>query len=151
MRTRAPTKRQRAREAEAAEVAQRTLLGEQAALRRVATLLAQGVSTGEIFEAVTREVGLLRDADLARMERFEAGHAVTALAAWARDARAQLVVGTRIPLDGASIAVQVRDSGRPARVDSFAGATGRSRLRRTGSAFAPPSAARSRSRADCRA
>ena len=55
---------------------------------------------------------------------FEGGHAVTALAAWARDARAQLAVGTRFTLEGASIAAQVRETGRPARVDSFAGATG---------------------------
>jgi signal transduction histidine kinase len=121
---RAQEARARAHDAEEAQASQRRLADEQAALRRVATLVAQGRPTSEIFEAVTREVGLLCDADLARMERFETDGAVTAIAAWARDHRAQLAVRTRFALEGASIAAQVRDTGRPARVDSFVGATG---------------------------
>jgi signal transduction histidine kinase len=121
---RAHEARARAREAQEAQASQRRLADEQAALRRVATLVAQGRPTGELFEAVTREVGLLCDADVARMERFEPDDAVTAIAAWTRDDRAQLAVGTRFALEGASIAAQVRETGRPARVDSFVGATG---------------------------
>ena len=69
--------------------------------------------TAELFEAVTREVGLRCDADLARMERFEPDRTVTAVAAWSRSGEAQLAVGTRFALEGASIAAQVlRD--RPA-------------------------------------
>ena len=113
-----------AREAQEAQAAQRRLADEQAALRRVATAVAHALPTEAIFEAVTREVGLLCDADLARMERFEPDRAVTAIAAWARDGRGRLSVGTRLALDGASIAAQVLETGRPARVDSFAGATG---------------------------
>ena len=117
--TRADEAAARAREAEAAEVAQRTLArrtGRAAAGRDPGS---PRVSTGEIFEAVTREVGLLCDADLARMERFEAGHAVTALAAWARDDRAELAVGTRFALEGASIAARFgRPGGRPASIRS---------------------------------
>ena len=90
----------------------------------MATLVAHELPTREIFAAVTREVGLLCDADLARMERFEPDDAVTAIAAWARDDRVRLGVGTRLALEGESIAVQVRQTGRPARVDSFTGATG---------------------------
>jgi K+-sensing histidine kinase KdpD len=47
------------------------LSAEQSALRRVATLVAQAGPPSAVFEAVTREVGLLCDADLARMERYE--------------------------------------------------------------------------------
>jgi K+-sensing histidine kinase KdpD len=111
--SRAQEARAHAREAEEAQASQRRLADEQAALRRVATLVAQGRPTSEIFEAVTREVGRLCDADVARMERFETDGAVTAIAAWGRDHRAQLAVGTRFALVGASIAVQVRDTGRP--------------------------------------
>jgi signal transduction histidine kinase len=100
------------------------LAEEQAALRRVATLVARDVPTSEVFDAVTREVGQLFGADLARMERFEPDGTVTALAAWSRSGDARLAVGTRIELEGTSIAAQVRETGRPARVDSFAGATG---------------------------
>ena len=68
---RAEEARARAQEAEEAQASQRRLADERAALRRVATLVAQRLPTREIFEAVTREVGLLCDADVARMERFE--------------------------------------------------------------------------------
>jgi signal transduction histidine kinase len=114
----------RAREAQEAQAGQRRLADEQAALRRVATAVAHALPTDTIFEAVTREVGLLCDADLARLERFEPDRAVTAIAAWARGGQGRPEVGTRLALDGASIAAQVRETGRPARVDSFAGATG---------------------------
>jgi signal transduction histidine kinase len=96
---------------------------EQAALRRVATLVAQRVSSTTLFEAVTREVGLLCDAELARTERYEADGSVTGVGAWSR-AEGQLVVGTRIVLEGASIADLVRATGDPARIDSFADASG---------------------------
>jgi K+-sensing histidine kinase KdpD len=43
------------------------LADERTALRRVATLVAQTTAPGEVFEAVTREVGLRSGADLARM------------------------------------------------------------------------------------
>jgi signal transduction histidine kinase len=115
---------ERAREAEQAQHQSRGLAAEQEALRRVATLVAQGVGTGEVFEAVTREVGMQCDADLARMERFEPDGTVTALAAWSRSGEAHLAVGTRFALEGASIAVRVHETGRPARVDSFVGASG---------------------------
>jgi signal transduction histidine kinase len=114
----------RATEAEEAQREQRRLADEQAALRRVATLVAQAGSDTEVFEAVTREVGLQCDADLARMERFEPNRTVTAIAAWSRSGEARLAVDSRIPLEGASIAAQVLETGRPARVDSFAGASG---------------------------
>ncbi len=114
----------RAGEAEQAQMELRTLAGEQAAVRRVATLVARGGATADVFEAVTREVGLQCDAELARMERFEPDHTVTAIAAWSRSGEARLAVGTRFALEGASIAAQVHETGRPARVDSFVGAFG---------------------------
>ena len=63
-----------------------------------------------VFEAVTREVGLLCDADLARMERYEPDGTVTGVAAWSR-VPAELAVGTRIDLDGLSIARGVAQTG----------------------------------------
>jgi len=121
---RAEEARLRAQDAEAAQMELRRLADEQEALRRVATLVAQAVPTANVFQAVTREVGLRCDADLARMERFETDRTVTAIAAWSRSGEAELAVGTRFPLEGASIAAQVYETGLPARVDSFEGATG---------------------------
>ena len=96
---------------------------EQSALRRVATLVAQSVPPSEVFEAVTREVGLLCDADLARMERYEADGTVIGVAAWGR-VPVELVVGARFALDGPSIARGVKETGGPVRVDRFGDDTG---------------------------
>ena len=96
---------------------------EQSALRRVATLIAQSAAPSAVFEAVTREVGLLSGADLARMERYEPDGSVIGVAAWSR-LDGGLAVGTRLPLDGSSIARDVRRSGGPVRLASFADASG---------------------------
>jgi signal transduction histidine kinase len=102
----------------------RRLAEQQAALRRVATQVAQAGSPTEIFESVTREVGLQFGADLARMERYEPDGTVTGVAAWSKTGDPELAVGTRIPLEGVSIAAKVRDAGQPVRLDSFARASG---------------------------
>jgi signal transduction histidine kinase len=100
------------------------LAEEQAALRRVATLVAQAVPPADIFQTVTREIALLSGADFARMERYEDDGTVTGVAAWSRREDSQLAVGTRIVLSGVSIAASVRETGGAVRVDSFAGASG---------------------------
>ena len=99
------------------------LTEEQSALRRVATLVALSVPPSAVFKAVTREVGQLSGADLARMERYEADGGVTGVAAWSR-VPGQLEVGTRFDLDGLSVARDVRQSRGPVRIASFAGAAG---------------------------
>ena len=108
---------------EASEGDLRRLVEQQAALRRVATLVAQAVPRAQVFEAVTREVGVLSGADLARMERFEADGTVTGVAAWG-PGNGRLAVGTRIALEGVSIAALVQQTGRPTRVDSFVDSPG---------------------------
>ena len=100
------------------------LVAEQAALRRVATLVAEAAEPARIFETVTREVGLLCDADLARMERYESDGTVSGVAAWSRERGPELAVGRRFELKGLSIAAEVRKHGTPIRIDSFAGAGG---------------------------
>jgi hypothetical protein len=83
--------------------------GELAAGRRVATLVAHGAAPDVVFEAVTREVRLLCDADLARTERYEPHGTLTGLAAWSRTG-SYLAVGTRFAVQGASIATLVRET-----------------------------------------
>jgi PAS domain S-box-containing protein len=100
------------------------LADEQAALRRVATLVAEGAAPSEVFRTVTREVGILCGADLARMERYESGDCVIGVAGWSRGDAPGLAVGTRFSLERASIAAMVHEASRPVRVDSFAGAHG---------------------------
>ena len=96
---------------------------EQIALRRIATLVAQSRPPLAVFEAVTREVGLLCGADLARMEHYEEDGTVTGIAAWSR-VPVRLAVGTKFSLVGPSIAREVRATGGPVRVASFTGETG---------------------------
>jgi signal transduction histidine kinase/ketosteroid isomerase-like protein len=100
------------------------LADEQAALRRVATLVAEGAAPSEMFQTVTREVGILCGADLARMERYESGDGVIGVAGWSRGDAPELAIGTRFSLEGASIAAMVREASRPVRVESFADAHG---------------------------
>jgi signal transduction histidine kinase len=95
------------------------LVDEQAALRRVATLVAEEVAPSEVFETVTREVGILCGADLARMERYESDDSVIGVAAWTRGDVPELAVGTRFTLEGASIAAMVHEASRAVRVHSF--------------------------------
>jgi hypothetical protein len=58
------------------------LAAEQAALRRVATLVARGVPQQEVFAAVTLAVGQQLAVDFAIMGRYEANATVTWVAAW---------------------------------------------------------------------
>jgi len=59
---------------------------EQAALRRVAMLIAEDAPASELFRVVTREVGVLLGADISGMARFEGDAAVTT-ATWAVDGK----------------------------------------------------------------
>ena len=99
------------------------LLEEQAALRRVATLVARGVPPVEVFTAVAEEVGRLFGADMAHIVRFEADESVTVVAGWSREGD-HLPVGSRYTLEGHSLSAMVLRTGRPARVDSYSGSSG---------------------------
>jgi GAF domain-containing protein len=67
-----------------AEAEVERLAEEQAALRRVATLVAQAAPLSEVFTAVTREAGTLLDADFAGLARFD-GDTVITVAVWAAE------------------------------------------------------------------
>jgi len=71
---------------------------EQAALRRVATLVARGVSQDEVFAAVNEEVGWLVGADPTSLLRFEADDTVTLVAAWSSE-DAGFPIGARQQVD----------------------------------------------------
>jgi signal transduction histidine kinase len=101
------------------------LAQEQAALRRVATLVARGVPPEEVFAAVTAEAGQLLGAHLAGMGRYESDQAVTVLATWpAEDGDHPLVPGPW-PLEGGDLASAVFQTGRPVRIDDYRGVPGR--------------------------
>ena len=101
------------------------LAQEQAALRRVATLVARGVPPEEVFAAVTAEAGQLVGAHLAGMGRYGNDQAITVLAAWAAEGEDHPLVPGPWPLEGGDLASAVFQTGRPVRIDDYRGIPGR--------------------------
>ena len=95
------------------------LAQEQAALRRVATLVARGEAPEAVFAAVAEEVGRLFRVDLANLLRYEPDRTETSVAAWGMS-REHFPVGSRWPLTGYNLSTLVFESSRPARVDGYA-------------------------------
>ncbi|MET0729969.1 MAG: GAF domain-containing protein, partial [Solirubrobacterales bacterium] len=99
------------------------LAEEQAALRRVATLVAEGAAPAMVFDAVAGETEALLDADQVALNRFEPGAEIVVLAHRGLDA-ARTPVGSRLSLEGESVTARVRRTGRPARMEDYEGAPG---------------------------
>jgi signal transduction histidine kinase len=102
--------------------ARAVLTEEQAALRRVATLVAQGASPQDLFEAVAEEVGRLLPVGSASMARFEPDGSVTTVASW-HTTEAAFPPGKRWPTEGTNVSWMVLQTGRSARLDDFSAAT----------------------------
>jgi GAF domain-containing protein len=99
------------------------LAAEQAALRRVATLVAGGTPPEELFAAVTAEVRRLLPVDFAHMGRYEADGTITVLAASGSTVD-HFPVGARWNLGGKNLATAVFETGRSGRIDGYADASG---------------------------
>jgi signal transduction histidine kinase len=99
------------------------LAEEQAALRRVATLVAGQAAADDIFAAVAREVGRLLRADGGAVCRYEPDGSMTVVAAWSEQG-AHLPVGTRTELETESVPAIVLRSGGSARLDWREGRSG---------------------------
>jgi hypothetical protein len=98
----------------------RRLVAEQAAVRRLATLVARGVEPLEVFGAVAEEMCRCVPAVTAGLWRFETDGGITLVAAAAHPtALAKWPVGTRTPVEGNTLAALVQRSGRAARIDSY--------------------------------
>jgi signal transduction histidine kinase len=97
---------------------------EQAALRRVATLVARGAAPEEVFAAVTAEAGRLHAVDLAFLNRYATDGIGTFVGTWAAPGDPAAAVGTRLPLGGQNVTSLVFQTGRSARIDRYDNATG---------------------------
>ena len=106
-----------------AESALERAADEQASLRRIATLVAQGTAPETLLEAVTFEVGRLFDADAANIARFEEG-GIRIMGAWSEGETATPPTDELLPLDGDTVSAKVLRTGRPARLDSYEGVDG---------------------------
>jgi signal transduction histidine kinase len=96
---------------------------EQAALRRVAMLVARAAAAEEVFASVAGEAGRLLGADHATMSRYDSDGAMTVVASWSGTGSAFPVV-TRWSLGGHNLHTLVFETGQAARVDDYTGASG---------------------------
>ena len=100
------------------------LVREQAALRRVAALIARAGPPEEIFCAVAEELGKLSGADITLMLRFQDDDAGTVVGHWSRPEMPRSTSGDQLKIEGKGVAVSVLRTGRPARATVFAGPPG---------------------------
>jgi signal transduction histidine kinase len=108
------------RQASASERARELLAEEQAALRRVATLVARGTQPDELSAAVADEIARVLEVDGACIVRYDDDGMGTVVATQADTTWSP--VGSRWTLDGKSVIGTVFRSQRPARMDSYSGA-----------------------------
>src|SRR6185437_5484718 len=96
---------------------------EQAALRRVAVLVARAAPPHEVFAVVAEEAGRLLGADHSWMTRYEPDGAAWAVATWSSTGDT-LLAGTRLGPGGRNVYTLVFQTGRPARIDGSPGTSG---------------------------
>jgi signal transduction histidine kinase len=101
----------------------RLLVEEQAALRRVATLVARALLPTEVFAAVTAEVGRILAADSVLLVRYEPDGTASVLSGHGGHV-VEWPVGTRMTFEGESVAGKVLRTGRAARMDTYEDAPG---------------------------
>ncbi len=100
------------------------LVDEQAALQRVATLVASEPEPAEVIERVCEEVGTVLGIEGTNLTRFETDGTQTVLAGWSAPEVPIFPVGRGVPLTGDAAVPKVSRSGRPERVDDYADVDG---------------------------
>ncbi|HEX4558246.1 MAG TPA: GAF domain-containing protein [Mycobacterium sp.] len=123
-RARAAEADQRRHEAEASRDEVRVLAELQASLRRVATLVAQGVPPSEVFATVAIELARCLGAQNAAIFRYEPDDAAVLVAARDEPGLTKMPVGERFPNEGDNIVAMVLRTGQTARMDSHDHARG---------------------------
>jgi GAF domain-containing protein len=95
----------------------RQLADEQAALRRVATLVARGIDPAEIFLVVAEEIRRLLGAYSARIARFDPDGTSMVVMGGVGEVQGGSPVGTGVRLHSGMAAAEVWRTGRPAQLD----------------------------------
>jgi signal transduction histidine kinase len=123
-RARADEADQRRREADRAFARARVLAEQQAALRRVATLVARGSAPSEVFSSVAVELARCLGVCVATLIRYQADGTSIVLAAHDEAGLPKMPVGERFAVEGENVAAMVLDTGRAARIDNHDNAWG---------------------------
>ena len=104
-----------------ARVELRALAGEQAALRRVATLVARGAAPGAVFAALAEEAGnVLPEADVTMVGRYHGDGAVEVAGGWSRTG-GEVLASRRPEAGGQDVSALVFATGQAARAGGLAG------------------------------
>jgi GAF domain-containing protein len=101
----------------------RELVAEQAALLRVAILVARGPTPDQLFAAVAEQVAGVLALPHVRLVRY-APEGPVVVGAFSGNDDEPFPIGSRWPLDGPESTATVRQTGRPARVEDYAPTTG---------------------------
>lgn len=109
---------------ETSHAALRVLAKQQASLRRVATLVAQGATPSRVFTAVTDELARVLGGYTTCLYRYDPDGRSTLIASHTGPGIEPTQVGTHISLEGENVAAMVLTSGRAARMDSYRDANG---------------------------
>ena len=97
----------------------RNLADEQAALRRVATLVASEADPNAVFEQVTEEAARLLGAPSASIVRYDDEGRAAVVGGWGEPGTRRFEAGSTVPLDGDTVVARVYRSCEPERVDSY--------------------------------
>jgi PAS domain S-box-containing protein len=95
---------------------------EQAALQRIATLVAKEAPQADVFGAIAEEIGGLLGTEEVRMLRFDSDSSAVVVGSSGRPDAFPL--GSHLQLAGDSVALRVLRTGRPARFDDYRAAAG---------------------------
>ena len=123
-RLRAAEANRRRREAEESRDELRVLAGQQAALRRIATLVARAVVPSEVFSAVAEELAGRLGVDHSALVRYESDGTAIVLATHDDHGSRKMRVGRRFSFQGESVAALIFRTGRAARIDNHAETAG---------------------------
>src|SRR5215207_1639840 len=83
------------------------LLAEQAALRRVATMVAGSTPAPALFGQVCEELGVLLAVKRTDMIRYEDERLATVVGSWAESGTPSFPVGERIPVEGQTVTAKL--------------------------------------------
>jgi signal transduction histidine kinase len=106
-------------EREASETAQRAVTEEQAALRRIATLVAGEAASKRVFEQVTAEAARTVGAAAASLVRFDEDDMVAFVGGWSESGTLAFPIGSRLSVEGTGVLAAIRDTGEPQRMDRY--------------------------------
>jgi signal transduction histidine kinase len=100
------------------EDALQELVGQHAALQRVAILVARQPPTADVFAVVTREAGMLLGARMTALLRVESPQTAVIVAGWSHD-ETPVPVGSRGVLDGHGLLGRILRTGQAVRLEDF--------------------------------